>query len=304
VGGAAHAGGGHAGLTEVAMLGSVSAPGFRAARVVSFCVLAAFAAARPLRAQAADVPVFDDDKLLASLTEQSVKLHEQHRLVAVATLAKQRGERSKCRLALAPPAREKLTPPQVCVAAHRSTWIVGVVFHCDSCAEWHFSGATGYAISADGAIATCAHVVAPEPGSKDEFAVAADPDGVVHPVIEVLAADLRTDVCILRVEAKGLVPLALRTDSRPGETVFCYGHPQHHFGFFSEGEIARFTTESQNEPDAKDDVAPADGDGKAPAKPGAAPSPAPAKGATGPDGKSADALPVVVMEITAEFAAG
>jgi S1-C subfamily serine protease len=269
-------------------------------RFVAFAVVASFlalAAARPLRAQAADVPVFDDDKLLASLTEQSVKLHQEHRLVAMATLAQQRGERSKCRLALAQPARAKLTPPQVCVAAHRSTWIVGVVFHCDSCAEWHFSGATGYAISADGAIATCAHVVAPEPGSKDEFAVAADPDGVVHPVIEVLAADLRTDVCILRVEAKGLVPLALRTDSRPGETVFCYGHPQHHFGFFSEGEIARFAAEAPNDPDAKDDAAPADGDAKAPAKPGAAPAPGPAEVA-------ADAPLVVVMEITAEFAAG
>src|SRR5262249_48797007 len=166
------------------------------------------------------------------------------------------------------PAREKLTPPQVCVAAHRSTWIVGVVFHCTSCAEWHFSGATGYAISADGAIATCAHVVAPEPDSKDGVVVAADPDGAVHPGVEVLAADLRTDVCILRVEAKETVPLALRTDSRPGETVYCYGHPQHHFGFFSEGEIARFAADTPNPPDAKPDDAAADGDAKPPAKPG------------------------------------
>ena len=117
-----------------------------------------------------------------------------------------------------------------------------------------------------------------------------------------LAADLRTDVCILRVEAKGLVPLALRTDSRPGETVFCYGHPQHHFGFFSEGEIARFAAEAPNDPDAKDDPAPADGDGKSPTKTGAAP--APDKGAKGQDAKTADTTPVVVMEITAEFAAG
>src|SRR5262249_21748016 len=155
------------------MRGRGSAPGFRAFCVVALAVLAAPAR---LRAQAADVPIFDDDKIVASLTEQSVRLRTEGRLVEMATLARQRGERARCRLALARPAREKLTPPQVCVAAHRSTWIVGVVFHCTSCAEWHFSGATGYAISADGAIATCAHVVAPEPDSKDEFVVAADPD--------------------------------------------------------------------------------------------------------------------------------
>src|SRR5215470_16969370 len=135
------------------MRGCGSAPGFRASCVVALAVLAALAAPQRLRAQAADVPIFDDDKIVASLTEQSVKLKTEGRLVAMETLARQRGERARCRLALAKPAREKLTPPQVCVAAHRSTWIVGVVFHCASCSEWHFSGATGYAISADGAIA-------------------------------------------------------------------------------------------------------------------------------------------------------
>jgi S1-C subfamily serine protease len=250
-----------------------------------------------LHAQAADVPIFDDEKIVASLTQQAVKLRTEGRLIEMTTLARQRGERAKCRLALAQPAKETLKPPQVCVVAHRSTWIVGVVFHCESCAEWHFSGATGYAISADGALATCAHVIAPDPDSKDEFVVAADPDGVVHPVVEVLAADLRTDVCIVRVEAKDVVPLALRTDSRPGETVYCYGHPQHHFGFFSEGEIARFASEAPESPDAKPEGK-TEPKGDAPAKPRSAPH-ADGKEAAPPSGP-----PVIVMEITAEFAAG
>ena len=253
-------------------------------------------APRRLHAQAADVPIFDDEKIVASLTQQAVKLRTEGRLIEMTTLARQRGERAKCRLALAQPAHETLKPPQVCVVAHRSTWVVGVVFHCESCAEWHFSGATGYAISADGALATCAHVVAPDPESKDEFVVAADPDGIVHPVIEVLAADLRTDVCIVRVEAKDVVPLALRTDSRPGETVYCYGHPQHHFGFFSEGEIARFASEAPDPPNAPD--AKSGGEKKGPAKPGSAPH------ADGQDGAPPSGPPVTVMEITAEFAAG
>lgn len=287
------------------MRGCGSAPGPRAVRFAALALVAALAAPRRLPAQAADVPIFDDDKMVASLTQQSVKLHTEGRLIEMAVLARQRGERPRCRLALARPSREKLAPPQVCVAAHRSTWIVGVVFHCDSCAEWHFSGATGYAISADGAIATCAHVVAPEPDSKDEFVVAADPDGVVHPVIEVLAADLRTDVCILRVEAKDVAPLALRTDSRPGEAVYCYGHPQHHFGFFSEGEIARFAAEAPdapdapNAPEAKPDPDDKGGGKKGPAKPGAAPADAAGKDAAPPSGPR-----ITVMEITAEFAAG
>jgi S1-C subfamily serine protease len=262
-----------------------------------------FFPSQSLHGQAADVPVFDDEKIVASLTSQAVKLRTEGRLIEMTTLARQRGERAKCRLALAQPAHETLKPPQICVVAHRSTWVVGVVFHCESCADWHFSGGTGYAISADGALATCAHVIAPDPESKDEFVVAADPDGVVHPVVEVLAADLRTDVCIVRVEAKDIVPLALRTDSRPGESVFCYGHPQHHFGFFSEGEIARFAAEAPEFPetpdpkpegktDPKGDAPAADGGKRPPSKAGGGKDAAP----SGP--------PVVVMEITAEFAAG
>jgi S1-C subfamily serine protease len=274
-------------------------------RAAALAVLLFFPS-RPLHGQAADVPIFDDEKIVASLTQQAVKLRTEGRLIEMTTLARQRGERAKCRLALAQPSHETLKPPQVCVVAHRSTWIVGVVFHCESCAEWHFSGATGYAISADGALATCAHVIAPDPESKDEFVVAADPDGVVHPVIEVLAADLRTDVCIVRVEAKDVVPLALRTESRPGETVYCYGHPQHHFGFFSEGEIARFAWEAPDAPDAKPegktepkgDAPAADGGKRPPAKPGDA-----AKSGGGKDA-APSGPPVIVMEITAEFAAG
>lgn len=266
--------------------------------LVRACVVslaAGLALAPALRAQAAGVPIFDDDAILASITKQAAKLHSEGKLVAVKPLAEQRESRKRCKLELPAPLKEKLAPSAICAAAHRATWIVGTLFRFEDDPEWRFSGATGYAISADGAVATCAHVVALDPDSKDEFLAAADPDGVVHPVTEVLAADLHTDVCIVKVDAKPAATLPLRTDTKPGEKVWCYGHPQHHFGFFSEGEIARFAIEPAlptlpQEPEGGDDEK---GERPAPEKP-AADTKAPA--AEGP--------PIVVMEITAEFAAG
>jgi len=267
----------------------------RAGCVAFALVVAAGRLSPPVRAQAAGVPVFDDEAILASITRQASQLKDAGRLVPVSTLAAQRDARPKCRLRLPAVSLEKLTPAQVCAVAHRSTWIVGTLFHCLDCQEWHFSGATGYAIAADGAIATCAHVVESDPDSTDEFLAAADPDGVVHPVLEVLAADLRTDTCIVRVDAKDLVALALQPDSHPGDAVYCYGHPQHHFGFFAQGEIARFAVEPPEDSDEIDD--PKSGAKGGDAKNGKAGAKAPA-----PAGR--DGPPVVVMEITAEFAAG
>lgn len=261
---------------------------------------AAFAASLTLasasRAQAPGVPIFDDDAILASITKQAAKLHEEGKLVAVKLLAEQRETRKRCRLELPAPKSEKLAPAAICATAHRATWVVGTLFRFEDDPEWRFSGATGYAIAADGAIATCAHVVAPDPDSKDEFLAAADPDGVVHPVLEVLAADLHTDVCIVKVDVKAPAVFPLRTDSKPGETVFCYGHPQHHFGFFSEGEIARFAIESALPPFPPD--AESGGDEKV-EKPAPEKSAAETEKAPGSEGP-----PIVVMEITAEFAAG
>jgi S1-C subfamily serine protease len=265
----------------------------------------AFVALAPaVRAQAPGVPVFDDDAILASITKQAGQLQHDGKLTAVATLAAQREARKRCRLELAAPLHDKLAPAAICAAAHRATWVIGTLYHCEDCPDWHFSGATGYAVAADGAIATCAHVVAPDPDSKDEYLAAAGPDGVVHPVVEVLAADLHTDCCIVRVDAKGLTPLALNVDTRPGDAVFCYGHPQHHFGFFSQGEIARFAVEPELPP------FPPEGDGSGDERPeGAAPpqkrpAPEPTKVAAAPADASASLPPLVVMEITAEFAAG
>lgn len=266
------------------------------ARACAAAFVAAACLAPAGRAQAPGVPIFDDEAILASITKQAAKLHEEGKLVAVATLAPERETKKRCRLELPAPQKEKLAPAAICAFAHRATWIVGTLFRFEDDPEWRFSGATGYAVAADGAIATCAHVVAPDPDSKDEFLAAADPDGVVHPVLEVLAADLHTDVCIVKVDAKSPTPLALRVDTRPGESVFCYGHPQHHFGFFSQGEIARFASEPALPPFPPDPES--GGDERVEH---GAPEKAPAETAKSP---VAEGPPIVVMEITAEFAAG
>jgi hypothetical protein len=116
---------------------------------------------------------------------------------------------------------------------------VGHYYLCRECDEWHFNAASGFCLDGDGAVATCAHVVAPDVGMRESFLVTADLRGVVWPVEKVLAAAVAQDVCVLQTAERGAAGLPLRASVRTGERVVCYSHPDHQFGFFSEGIVAR-----------------------------------------------------------------
>lgn len=81
---------------------------------------------------------------------------------------------------------------------------------------------SGFIVGKDGLVATNLHVVA---GYQKALVVLHDRRE--FPVIEVYNADPRRDIAILRIEAKGLVPLTLGDSDkvRPGESVVAIGHP-------------------------------------------------------------------------------
>ncbi|MBL8750463.1 MAG: trypsin-like peptidase domain-containing protein [Planctomycetes bacterium] len=117
--------------------------------------------------------------------------------------------------------------------------IVGHFYLCTECDDWHFSGSSGFCVAKDGVVATCRHVLDSDETMREAFLVVADLDGHVWPVQRVLAQDRASDVCLLQSAEKGGVPLPLRANVRAGERVYCLSNPDHHFGFFSEGLVAR-----------------------------------------------------------------
>ncbi len=109
--------------------------------------------------------------------------------------------------------------------------------------RWTFNLSGGYTLTADGAAVTCHHVVAPpDDDAKNSFLVAADDDDHLYPVTEILADNPDTDTCIFRVKGDHLTPLALATDTTPGDKVVCFSDPMTQRGYYSEGVVARFLT--------------------------------------------------------------
>jgi hypothetical protein len=130
-----------------------------------------------------------------------------------------------------------LDGPEIYRRSAAATVLVGTAYKCDKCTKWHHTLATGFAVSADGVIATNHHVAASPNGEAMGVMTA---DGRFFPVLEVLAANKPHDVALLRIDAKDLNFLPLRDDAPAGSAIRCYSHPASSFGCLSEGIITRY----------------------------------------------------------------
>ncbi len=185
--------------------------------------------------------VVDDEAFLDKVCAEAFKLKGAGKLVPLETLQCQLN-RQFTAVRPAPEAEQKFSPPDLYERLLQSTLAVGDFYQCDACTNWHFTAATAFVVAANGVICTSYHVVGngeENDASKPDFLVAADHDGHVYPVREVLAADADADTCLLKIDASGLTPLPLRTSARTGERVYCLGHPEGNHFLFSEGIVAR-----------------------------------------------------------------
>ena len=129
--------------------------------------------------------------------------------------------RHTCRLNLAPPPTRTLAPDELAQAVEMGVAVVGRI------AKVHgrpalTPTATGFFLTASGALATCAHVV-----NSDKFIglTVMTRDGRVCPVREILAMSTNYDLVILQVEGRDFTPLPVAPTTRQGAPVWVLGHP-------------------------------------------------------------------------------
>jgi hypothetical protein len=218
--------------------------------------------------------IVDDDGYSDQVVKAGLKLLREHKLVSLAALRSQ-VHTGGTSLKLLPIGRDKLDPPDLYERLRESTFTVGTLYKCPDCREWHFSGSAGFVAAENGVLCTCCHVVLEEDQDiKEGYLIAADSAGQVFSVRAVLAADTEADTCLLQIGASGLKPLPLRAGVRPGESVYCLSHPGGYYFMFTQGVVARLNRRTN----------PAEEDG--------------------PAAKRGSPRPVLLLNITAEFAPG
>ncbi len=184
-------------------------------------------------------PPIDDEGLVRAIEARCAVLLAEGKLPRLDDL-RTSPPPAECALALPAPRDGRREPEELYGLARASAVLVGVYYQCDECDAWHFDAASGVMLTADGAVGTCWHVLEHDPLRRDPRPVVADYEGHAWPVAKVLAANQTTDVCILATEARERTPMPLRVGARVGERVWCLSNPDHRFGFFSEGLIARW----------------------------------------------------------------
>jgi hypothetical protein len=196
----------------------------------------------PIRSESTDQGEsisIEDRALLAHLVEQGTRLIDQCRVTEMDTLVKQL-DLDRCRLELPEPRPLADDPVEIYARARDSVVVVGGLYECKKCREWHATAASGFLITTSGAVVTNYHVVN-NPGKA--ALVVMTSDRRVFPVRRVLAASRPNDLAILQVDAEGLTPLpiAAASDAAPvGSAVGVISHPARRFYCFTSGVVSRY----------------------------------------------------------------
>lgn len=178
----------------------------------------------------------DDRRTLKLLHDQGAKLIAEARTVKMAALIEQL-KTASCRLETAAPAKQAVPPERLYEQAKRSVLVVGALYKCDKCNDWHVAASSGFVLSAGGAICTNYHVV---DSPARETLVALTADGRVLPVKSVLAASKSDDVAILQLDGKDLVPAPLAAGAPVGSRVSVISHPDNRFFMYTTGVVSRY----------------------------------------------------------------
>ena len=184
--------------------------------------------------------------------DQLGRLKEQNQTISPAALAKQADlENSYAVAPLADPGR-RMDTETLYTRTKPGVVVVGGIYKCTKCKQWHSQCASGFVVRQDGLIVTALHVV--EGFAKlDAMGVMTD-DGRVFAVQAVLASSRLNDLALLKVEAERLRPLPLSSDSPVGAKVYCLSHPMlpngkgNCFYTFSPGVVCgKFTMHTEKE---------------------------------------------------------
>ena len=181
----------------------------------------------------------DDQKLEQTIREKLVEFHEAGDYPDGKTVVRQL-RRSPSEISAFYSETKTQDPLS---RARNATLIVGHIYQCEECSDWHTNLASGVAISPDGLILTNHHVMHfPNAASFG----AANSEGKVLPVTEVISSSKADDLALIRIDANAEIPYtSLAETVRISDRVFIFSHPDSHFYTYTEGVVSRFYLDSK-----------------------------------------------------------
>jgi S1-C subfamily serine protease len=162
----------------------------------SLLLLPALAIAAPF-GSTAEQPI-DDAQIFQRLDREVGALAESGKApLGREERLKQAARRTTTVSKLLAPSSHVLSKEDLYTRAAASTVLFGTAFKCEKCTRWHSAMASGVIIDPSGIVATNYHVAVAAKG--DAMGVMLS-DGTFLPVTEILAADQKQDVALVRIQ--------------------------------------------------------------------------------------------------------
>ncbi|MDT8391852.1 MAG: serine protease [Lentisphaeria bacterium] len=147
---------------------------------------------------------------------------------------------AKTRLKAPRPVGRYRSGPDLYRHARRATVVVGAVRNCTNprCSiRKHVNPASGVIVHPAGIVATNYHVI--QKTNHLGLVVGTD-DGRVFPVVEILAANEKQDVALLRIEGEAFPFLPPAGDAPPGTDIYVLSHPRQEMYQMSKGVVTGY----------------------------------------------------------------
>lgn len=188
----------------------------------------------------------DSETFNKALTDGVIALQKGGRSVSMTELLTGISNR-QCSVRLQQPLKDILSPPDIFARFKKSVVMLGSIYKCRKCHDWHTNTSTGFLLTKDGAVVTGYHVV-----NNPEHATlgAITGEGRIYPVSRILAADKDSDIAIIQLDGSGFEPMALADTTDVGAAVCVISHPGKRPYSFSSGIVSGFflTRDSNNKP--------------------------------------------------------
>lgn len=180
--------------------------------------------------------VINDRAIIGQMTAEATKLMDSDSFVEMKTLIEKLKEEPKAKLRL--PKNSLATVQE----AQKAVAVIGGVYKCNMCPNWHVAPASGFFITED-LVVTNYHVV--ENPERSGLAVRVF-DGRLFMVEDVVAASERYDLAVLRLPKTGVKPISLGLSAPVGAKIDLISHPNRKFYTLSEGRVARYFMTQRN----------------------------------------------------------
>ncbi len=190
----------------------------------------------------------DDERLASLLRDAADKMlaADAGREVATPEQLQAGLDRKRATLSDLPAVQaDPVAGPALYKQAREAVALVGSAYKCPNCDNWHTNAASGFFIAADGVLVTNHHVLASDAdGQRALFAML--PSGRTFALKEVLAANERADVAIVRVDPvdqdgnNAPVPaLPLAAASATGQAAWVLSNPDGRYFALTNGIVSR-----------------------------------------------------------------